>query len=110
ANARDEAAASLKRLPLLPAITSAAMLAAVVGAHAYFDANWLRIAVIAPVNGPNAVLAQSFVRAAEMAKEDLGAEAARIQLVIVDSTGTPEQARSIIDQAFAARRIDAVLG
>lgn len=110
ADERVVAATAMKRLPWIPAIASAALLAAVVGAYAYFDAQWLRIAIIAPVTGPNAVLAQSFVRAAEMAKEDLGAEAERIQLVIVDSTGTPEQARDSIDQLFAAQRIDAVLG
>jgi len=52
----------------------------------------------------------SFVRAAEMAKDDLGAEGKRFQLVVVDTTGTPEQARRIIDRTFSAQRIDAVLG
>jgi len=110
ADARAEAAAAIKRLPLVPAVASAGLLAVVVGAHAYVDAHSLRIAIIAPTTGPNAVLAQSFIRAAEMAKEDLGPEAERIQLVTVDSTGTPERARNVIDQMFRAQRIDAVLG
>jgi ABC-type branched-subunit amino acid transport system substrate-binding protein len=110
ANAPAETAATMKQLPPIPAIASAALLVAVVGAEAYVDAQSFRVAIIAPITGPNAVLAQSFVRAAEMAKEDLGPEAKRIVLVTVDTTGTPEKARSVIDGTFGARRIDAVLG
>lgn len=110
ADSRAEGAAAMERPPLLPAAVSAVLLAAVVGAAAHSDARSLRIAIVAPLTGPNAVLTQSFLRAAEMARDDLGPEARRIRLVLVDSTGSPEQARLVVDQAFRAGRIDAVLG
>jgi ABC-type branched-subunit amino acid transport system substrate-binding protein len=110
ANAPAETAATMKQLPLIPAIASAALFAAVVAADAYVDARSFRVAIIAPFTGPNAVLAQSFVRAAEMAKEDVGPEAKRIVLVTVDTTGTLEEARRAVDGIFRSRRIDAVLG
>lgn len=110
ADDRENASTAIKRLPALPALLSVVLVGAFLGANAYVDAHSIRIAIIAPTTGPTAVLTQSFLRAAEMAKDDLGAEGKRIQLVIVDTAGTPQQARRAIDQTFAAQRIDAVLG
>lgn len=110
ADNRADAAGAMTRLPVAPALVAAALVGAVAGADAYINAKTTTIAIIAPVSGPSAVLVQSFVRAAEMAKEDLGPDAERVRLLIVDTTGTPEHVRRVIDRAFATRRIDAVLG
>lgn len=110
ADARAEGAAAMRRPWLAPGLISLLVVGAFAGAYAYMDASSPRIAIFAPTTGPNAVLTQAFVRAAEMAREDLGPDGQRVQLLIVDTTGTPDEARRAIDQAFATHRIDAVLG
>jgi ABC-type branched-subunit amino acid transport system substrate-binding protein len=107
---RAEAAAQITSWPIAVPIASAVLLAGIAAAEAYDKATSFRIAIIAPMSGPNAVLAQSFVRAAEMAKDDLGPAGKRFRLVIADTAGPPEKARRAIEQTFAAGRIDAVLG
>lgn len=110
ADARAEGATAMRRPWLAPGVISLLVVGAFAGAYVYMDASSPRIAIFAPTTGPNAVLTQAFVRAAEMAREDLGDDGQRVQLLIVDTTGTPDEARRTIDQAFAMHRIDAVLG
>ncbi|HKQ11371.1 MAG TPA: ABC transporter substrate-binding protein [Rhizomicrobium sp.] len=110
ADARTEAAAVRQRLPSAPAIVATAVLGAFIGINAYANANAIRIALFAPTSGPQAVLTRAFVAAAELAKEDLGPAGARLELVVIDTSGTPQQAQRVIDQAFATQRFDAVLG
>lgn len=110
ADRRMDAAAEIGRLSIAAPIASLLLCAAAAAGFVHDQATTIRIAIIAPATGPQAILVQSFIRAAQMAKEDLGAAAANIRLVSVDTAGTPEHARGEIDRAFAAGRIDAVLG
>jgi hypothetical protein len=45
-----------------------------------------------------------------MARDDLGPAGKRFRLVTVDTTGSTERARRVIEQKFGVGRIDAVLG
>jgi ABC-type branched-subunit amino acid transport system substrate-binding protein len=107
---RAEVAAQMNRWPMIAPVASVILLTAITAAAAYDRATSIRVAVIAPMSGPAAVLAQSFVRAVEMARDDLGPAGKRFRLVTVDTTGSTERARRVIEQTFGVGRIDAVLG
>jgi ABC-type branched-subunit amino acid transport system substrate-binding protein len=70
----------------------------------------VKIGVIVPTGGPYALLGTSFVKAVQMAKDDLRNTKYRYELVIRDSGPDPQKAGSIIRQVIAEDRIDAILG
>jgi ABC-type branched-subunit amino acid transport system substrate-binding protein len=91
---------------------------AVVGAFVYARQDrWaapaggvVRIAVVAPTEGPYALLGGSFVRAVRMAQDDLPATRYRYELVVVDPGPDPRRARGVIAETVRAGNVDAVLG
>jgi ABC-type branched-subunit amino acid transport system substrate-binding protein len=90
--------------------------AAVIGAYVVADRDtWhppangvVTIGVIAPVTGPYAILGTSFVKAVEMAKNDLPATRYRYQLLTEDSGPDPARARDVVRAVVA--QSDAVIG
>lgn len=103
-----------------PAIASGAMIALIlsVAAYAVNDRDvWrepasgvVKIAVIVPTGGPYALLGTSFIKAVQMARDDLRNTKYRYELVIRDSGPDPQKAGSIIRQVIAEDRVDAILG
>jgi ABC-type branched-subunit amino acid transport system substrate-binding protein len=100
----------VRHYPVLAPLVSLALIGAATAAQAYDNATHYRVAIVAPLSGPQAVLVQSFVRAAEMAKDDLGPQGKKFRLVMVDTTGGPDAAKNAVQNAFRSGRIDAVLG
>jgi ABC-type branched-subunit amino acid transport system substrate-binding protein len=91
---------------------------AVVGAygHAARD-RWVppangvvRIGVIVPTTGPYARLGGSFLKAVEMARDDLRGTKYRYELVVRDVGGDPAKAREVIQQVVEEEKVDAVVG
>jgi ABC-type branched-subunit amino acid transport system substrate-binding protein len=71
----------------------------------------VRIAVIAPVGGPFELLGGSFIKAVELAKDELTGKAGfRYELVVIDPGPDPKRAREIIQKAIAERPVAAILG
>jgi ABC-type branched-subunit amino acid transport system substrate-binding protein len=68
------------------------------------------IGVIAPVTGPYAILGNSFVKAVQMALDDLRGTRYRYVLRIEDSGPDPAKARSHVKQVVEDDRVDAVIG
>src|SRR4029453_2527073 len=58
----------------------------------------VRIGVLVPTEGPYAMLGNSFVKAVEMAKDDLRDTQYRYELVIRDSGPDPVKAREVIQR------------
>ena len=91
---------------------------AIIGAYVYATpdrfvppANGVvRIAVIVPTQGPYAVLGGSFMRAVEVARDDLKNTRYRYELVPVDTGTDPQQAKAAIEQTINDGNIDAILG
>lgn len=90
--------------------------AAMLGAFVLADRDTFRpppdgvvtIGVVAPVTGPYAVLGTSFVRAVEMARDDLKGTRYTYRLLIEDSGPDPARARDVVRSVVA--RSDAVIG
>src|SRR5437870_1269500 len=88
------------------AVIGATALVAVVGAYAYADRDrWtapansvVKIGVIVPTTGPYALLGGSFVKAVQMAPDDLKHTKYRYELVIRDSGPDPAKARPVIEK------------
>ena len=70
----------------------------------------VRIGVIVPTQGPYAMLGGSFVKAVQMAREDLKDTKYRYELVIRDSGPDPARARDVIRQVVSVDRVDAIVG
>ena len=70
----------------------------------------VRIGVIVPTEGPYAMLGTSFVKAVEMAKEDLKNTKYRYELVIRDSGPDPDKARDVIRKTIDNDKVDAIVG
>ncbi len=70
----------------------------------------VRIGVIVPRGGPYAILGGSFLKAVEMAKEDLRNTRYQYQLVAVDVGTDPKMARGAIQRAIRDDHIDAIVG
>lgn len=70
----------------------------------------VRIGVIVPTEGPYAVLGNSFVKAVQMAKDDLNNTRYRYELVIRDSGPDPAKARDVIRKVIAENKVDAIVG
>ena len=70
----------------------------------------VRIGVIVPTDGPYAVLGNSFVKAVQMAKEDLKGTKYQYELVIGDSGPDPVKAEAVIRKVIMEDKVDAVVG
>ena len=70
----------------------------------------VRIGVIVPKQGPGALLGSSFLKAVEMAKEDLPPTKYRYQLVIADTGTNAVQTRRAIQKLIAEDKVQAIVG
>jgi ABC-type branched-subunit amino acid transport system substrate-binding protein len=70
----------------------------------------VKIGVIVPTEGPYAMLGNSFVKAVEMAKDDLRDTKYRYELVIRDSGPDPAKARGVIQRVVQVDKVDAIVG
>jgi ABC-type branched-subunit amino acid transport system substrate-binding protein len=70
----------------------------------------VRIGVIVPTAGPYSMLGNSFVKAVQMAKDDLRATKYRYELVIRDSGPDPEKAKQVIRRVVTADKVDTIVG
>ena len=113
--------------PLLPgqprsmapfAIMGLTALLAVVGVYTYTDRDrWMappngvvKIGVIVPIEGPYALLGTSFVKAVQMADDDLKDTKYRYELVIRDSGPDPAKARAVIERVIREDKVNAIIG
>ncbi len=100
------------------ATTSAVAVVATVAAYVTYDRDaWVepvngivRIGVIVPTDGPYAILGTSFVKAVQMAKDDLHDTKYRYDLVIRNSGPDPANAAAVIRSAIATDNVDAIVG
>jgi len=113
---------ALKLLPWEPkakhkvALTAGPILAAIVVLTAYVIGDrdtWtppangiVKIGVIVPTDGPYAILGNSFVKAVQMATDDLKATKYRYELVIRDSGPDPVRAKDVIRKVVTEDRVD----
>src|SRR5438093_6423330 len=70
----------------------------------------VKIGVIVPTDGPYAILGNSFVKAVEMAKDDLRNTKYRYELVIRDSGPDPIKAEAVIRKVITEDKVDAIVG
>jgi ABC-type branched-subunit amino acid transport system substrate-binding protein len=70
----------------------------------------VKIGVIVPTTGPYAMLGNSFVKAVQMARDDLGDKKYRYELVIRDSGPDPEKAKQVIRRVVNDDKVDAIVG
>jgi ABC-type branched-subunit amino acid transport system substrate-binding protein len=107
------------RAPRAPAVAAGVVaLMATAAAFTYVDRDrWVtpkdgvvRIAVIVPTQGPYALLGGSFVKAVEMARDDLRNTKYHYELVIRDSGPDPGRARSVIERTINQDKVNAILG
>jgi ABC-type branched-subunit amino acid transport system substrate-binding protein len=70
----------------------------------------VKIGVIVPTTGPYAILGNSFVKAAQMALDDVGASTYQYQLVIRDSGPDPAKAAAVIQRVIREDRVNAIVG
>jgi Periplasmic binding protein len=107
-----------RRRTALVATASAATFAAVLVGYAATDRDisippargTVKIGVIVPTEGPYAMLGGSFVKAVQMAKDDLKDTKYRYELVIRDSGPDPANARNVIRQVVSVDKVDAIVG
>ena len=70
----------------------------------------VKIGVIVPTDGPYAILGNSFVKAVQMAKDDLRNTKYRYELVIRDSGPDPIKAEAVIRKVITEDKVDAIVG
>ena len=70
----------------------------------------VKIGVIVPTTGPYAILGNSFVKAAQMALDDVRNTTYRYQLVIRDSGPDPARAAAVIQRVVAQDQVNAIVG
>lgn len=100
------------------AIGTTAVAIALLASYAWFDADRfvvpgdriVRIGVIVPTKGPYAVLGTSFLKAVEMAKQDLRSTKYEYQLTVVDPGTDPQKARDAIGQMVRRGEVKAIVG
>jgi ABC-type branched-subunit amino acid transport system substrate-binding protein len=68
------------------------------------------IGVIAPTTGPYSILGNSFVKAVEMARNDLKGTRYTYRLKITDSGPDPSKARDIVSDVVERDKVNAVIG
>ena len=89
-----------------------------IGAYAWLDQdrwsapanNIVRIGVIVPRSGAFAILGNSFLKAVQVAQEDLRGTRYQYRLVMVDVGTDPRAAREAIRHAIQDERVDAIVG
>ena len=101
-------------------VTTGAILAtvAIIAAYGCSDRDrWVppangvvRIGVIVPTTGPYARLGGSFLKAVQMAKDDLRGTKYRYELVVRDVGGDPAKAKDVIKQVVEDDKVDALVG
>jgi ABC-type branched-subunit amino acid transport system substrate-binding protein len=103
------------RIPVWGAVVASVVL---IAGYAYADQDrWVppaggvvRIGVLVPTSGPYALLGGSFVKAVEMARDDLPPTKYRYELIVRDPGPDPARARAVIEDAIRSDRLDAILG
>jgi ABC-type branched-subunit amino acid transport system substrate-binding protein len=70
----------------------------------------VKIGVIVPTTGPYAMLGNSFVKAVQMAHDDLRDTKYSYELVIRDSGPDPERAKQVIRRVVDDDKVDAIIG
>jgi len=70
----------------------------------------VKLGVIIPMEGPYSMLGNSFVKAVQMAKDDLKDTKYRYELVIRDSGPDPENAKQVIRKVVSDDKVDAIVG
>jgi len=70
----------------------------------------VKIGVIVPTGGPYAMLGSSFVKAVEMARDDLKETKYEYEFVIRDSGPDPAKAKDVIRRTIAEDKVDAIVG
>jgi ABC-type branched-subunit amino acid transport system substrate-binding protein len=106
------------RTQAAPAALGLVAVIAAAGAYAYSDEDrWVaprdgivKIGVIVPTEGPYAILGTSFVKAVEMARDDLRNTRYRYELVIRDSGPDPAQAAAVIRRVIREDQVNAIVG
>src|SRR5262249_53508683 len=91
---------------------------AILGAYVYSAPDrWVaptngvvKIGVIAPTEGPYAILGGSFVRAVQEARDELKDTRYSYELVLVDTGSDPRIAKDVIERAFNEQKLDAIVG
>jgi ABC-type branched-subunit amino acid transport system substrate-binding protein len=97
---------------------SAVAALALVGAYVIADRDrWIapadgvvRIGVIVPTDGPYAILGNSFVKAVQLARDDLKGTKFRYELVVANSGGDPARARDVIRRVISEEKVNAIVG
>ncbi|HTH64946.1 MAG TPA: ABC transporter substrate-binding protein [Gemmatimonadales bacterium] len=70
----------------------------------------VKIGVIVPKSGPFAILGNSFLKAVQVARQDLRGTKYQYQLVMVDVGSDPRTAGAAIQRAIRVDRVDAIVG
>jgi ABC-type branched-subunit amino acid transport system substrate-binding protein len=70
----------------------------------------VKIGVIVPTDGPYAMLGNSFIKAVQMARDDLKDTKYQYELVIRNSGPDPAKARGIVRDVIAQEEVDAIVG
>jgi ABC-type branched-subunit amino acid transport system substrate-binding protein len=70
----------------------------------------VKIGVIAPIDGPYALLGTSFVKAVQMANDDLKNTRYRYELVVRNSGPDPVIARAVIERVIREDKVAAIVG
>ena len=70
----------------------------------------VKIGIIVPTSGPYGILGNSFVKAAQMALDDLHDTTYRYQLVIRDSGPDPAKAQAVIRRVITEDQVKAIVG
>jgi ABC-type branched-subunit amino acid transport system substrate-binding protein len=70
----------------------------------------VKIGVIVPTDGPYAILGNSFVKAVQMAKDDLRNTKYQYELVIRDSGPDPVKAEAVIRKVITEEKVNAIVG
>ncbi len=94
------------------------VLVAAAGAYGWTDQDrWtapadgvVKIGVIVPESGPFAILGNSFLKAVQVAQQDLRGTKYQYRLVMVDVGSDPRTARAAIQHAIRVDRVDAIVG
>ncbi len=99
-------------------VSGLAAVAVMAGAYAFTDRDrWMapangvvKIGVIVPQSGPFSILGNSFLKAVQVAQQDLRDTKYQYRLVLVDVGSDPRTAGAAIRHAIQVDRVDAIVG
>jgi ABC-type branched-subunit amino acid transport system substrate-binding protein len=114
----DRATTMRPRRQVVLATSTLLTLAGVIGAYVVGDRDrWVappdrivKIGIIVPTTGPYAILGTSFVKAVQMAIDDLSGTTYRYQIVVKDTPADPAQAPAVVRQVIAEDKVNAIVG